>query len=203
MTAILSKKVNRPIIHKYTPDQYFADLRTFGQMIINDRCEENTFEITDDNRELYTNIFYWLTYNDKCQWSLNKGLYFFGSKGVGKSIALLIIKWILYKYTSIHVEFIQTKFMIDKITEHGLDYYNKRPVIFDDIAKEQMTVKIFGREIQPFPDMINKRYEHGALTLMTSNFKNDTIESKYGSVIFDRLISLCNFVKITGGSFRK
>ena len=61
----------------------------------------------------------------------------------------------------------------------------------------------FGNKIQPIADLISFRYDNGALTHATCNYKIDTLTEFYGLTTTDRFKEMFNIIELKGESFRK
>lgn len=171
---------------------------------------------------LYTNMVYYFSDNDKCEWDLSKGLFFHGKKGLGKSMSLKIFKK-LYFYKHLHLSLQPKKnyaFFAMEGLKDNLQEFNEltnKNLFLDEVMREtkddSKIIVNYGTREQPFSDGIHKMYRNfcdkGRLYHFTSNYWNlaDKPNGKlfaetYGAEIHDRLIEMCNFIEFKGDSKR-
>lgn len=171
---------------------------------------------------LYINMVYYFSDNDKCEWDLSKGLFFHGKKGLGKSMSLKIFKK-LYFYKHLHLSLQPKKnyaFFAMEGLKDNLQEFNEltnKNLFLDEVMREtkddSKIIVNYGTREQPFSDGIHKMYRNfcdkGRLYHFTSNYWNlaDKPNGKlfaetYGAEIHDRLIEMCNFIEFKGDSKR-
>lgn len=76
-------------------------------------------------------------------------------------------------------------------------------LIIDDLGCEPVSVKNYGTEITPVTDVIYRRYQTMATTVITTNLDRKDIRSLYGVRVADRLDEFCNYIAFTSESYRK
>lgn len=77
-----------------------------------------------------------------------------------------------------------------------------RFLIIDDMGIEPSVVKNYGTEITPITDIIYNRYDRAAMTIITSNLDDQSIEERYGERVSDRLIETFERLKYDNKSYR-
>ena len=131
-----------------------------------------------------------------------KGLFVFGTKGTGKSMAMQIFSG-LFGIDWITIEDLTIAFTVGK--EAGFwnlaNEYRGQRLIIDDVCNER-EVKAYGNTI-PLYEFFKKRWEmwryDGVHTFFTSNAKNRSeITKMYGDTITSRFLGCCNFVELSG-----
>lgn len=138
---------------------------------------------------------------------LNKGIMLQGSIGCGKSL-------IMQSYSHMVTDYAGKYHLPTNLFIKSTDLYEdlksemkflRIPVTVDEFGRENKEVKIYGEEKQPVIKWISKRYDLGALTHGTTNFKFETLESDeyYGKMIGNRLKSMMNFITLDGPSRRR
>ena len=86
----------------------------------------------------------------------------------------------------------------------NIEFYEKKTIFIDDLAKETALVNDFGTKETPMSDMFALRYSSNALTFATSNFKiEQTIKNNYSEYISERFYDMFNILELNGKSFRK
>lgn len=143
---------------------------------------------------------------------MKKGLYLWGTPGVGKThvawaIArhLSALKWPVWLVKSSEiVEAI--KFTFGGITEHSREFYDfleelksfKGVLIIDDIGAEKYPE---GVVVQYF-SIIDKRYENILPMCFTSNVNLPDLTERLSERIVSRIYETCNAVELTGKNRR-
>jgi DNA replication protein DnaC len=99
-----------------------------------------------------------------------------------------------------------------EIQERGIMTLAKRPLFIDELGREQLEINDFGNRIRPINDLMAARYETGARTFFTSNFKLETLSKGrsengeivgYGKYIGERIQEATNIVNLPGDSRRE
>lgn len=143
---------------------------------------------------------------------MKKGLYMWGSPGVGKTYtawaiakhlnALKIPVWVVKSSEVVQA----IKFTFEGITEHSSPFYDfleelskfKGVLIFDDIGAEKYPE---GVTVQYF-SLIDKRYENLLPMCFTSNVSLEELSVRLSERIVSRIHEMCNVVKLTGENKR-
>lgn len=180
-------------------------------------CPE--FIVDNDNKEALMKMVVWA-----CQLRSDifpdldpeKGLFLFGDKGVGKSIAIEGLRNCLK-----HGELYFKNYKAEDISEdyalgntgdifHSFEDNGRRKsysICIDDMGFERLRVIHFGNEICPIATVISKRYDlyqrNRLITHITSNLNGIQIERLYGDRIRDRIREMCNEIVFKGTSRRK
>ena len=159
---------------------------------------------------------------DKCETSLNKGLFVVGGYGVGKSsivktIVLLVGK-LSFNNNLYCVKFHNTSDIVEEFENSITNYrndtinrYSKGFRVFDDVKNERQASN-FGK-VDLFKDIFYKRFENrNYRTIIICNYDSqypsdmqkaiDSFE-RYGDRNYDRLFEAFNFVEFKGTSNRK
>lgn len=76
-------------------------------------------------------------------------------------------------------------------------------LIIDDLGCEPVSVKNYGTEITPVTDIIYRRYEAMATTVITTNLDRKDIRSLYGLRVADRIEEAYDCIAFTTDSYRK
>jgi DNA replication protein DnaC len=75
-------------------------------------------------------------------------------------------------------------------------------LFIDDLGKEQSELVYYGSVIRPLSELLYQRYENGALTFTTSNFKLESFATKYTPEVADRLPEMFNEIVLPGQTRR-
>lgn len=159
--------------------------------------------IDDENLPVIVQMHLYLTNNSEFKGSLDKGIFLLGSLGTGKTILLRgfsnIIARLCDRFFAFHSAYNLSKIVIEK----GTESYSKAPMVIDDLGKEAEVIKDFGTDTRPISELFASRYDNGALTFCTSNYKMKTFEQKYGEQTCERFLQMFNFIEMVGKSRRK
>lgn len=180
-----------------------------GKKIIGDR-----FIVKKDRAQIVTDLLKYFTGNEG-KYDLNKGIYLYGTFGIGKTIIMETFKKFLadnfwMSKNGFHTTSVEQ--IIERYKkENSLDYYgrNKESKPFNMCINEfgkKVSEKIYGTDVDRLIESLFMiRYElfqtNKAVTHVTSNY--DPKELTMPSVIKDRINEMFNFIKITGESLRK
>ena len=98
------------------------------------------------------------------------------------------------------------------IIENGINSLAQRPLFIDELGREQLEVSAFGNKMRPISELMALRYNTGARTFFTSNFKLSTLSKGrnekgelvgYGQYIGERIQEMTNIVEMPGDSRRE
>jgi len=99
----------------------------------------------------------------------------------------------------------------DVFQKKGLSYFKLRTLFIDDMCREPEKVQHFGRSINPVREITMYRNRFSNQNYATANFqvyKNGKLQirneliTRYGTMVFDRLKEMYNFLELTGKSRR-
>lgn len=168
------------------------------------RGDNRPFEVDEQNTRVIDQFYYYITGNKELfPGNLDKGIMLQGPIGTGKTILLRGFAGVISKVLDRYFEF-YSAFDINKlVVKEGVEKYSKKPLLIDDLGKEQEVVKDFGTDVRPILELFASRYDNGSLTLATTNYNNETFTKKYGQQTVDRFIETFNFIQLTGKSRRK
>ena len=194
----------RPFLN-LTAKQYRVEFMIIAEEIIAEQSpSKKGFEINDDNREVINQWFYYLI-GDKKRFTgdINKGIMIVGPYGTGKTTMVKIISRIVMKYAQKVFHITSCVNLPDNVKHHGIDFYQFRPLILDEIGRESKVVKDFGTERKLLPEILSIRYNTRAWTFGTSNLNYNDLGELYGGYIQERMLELFNFIELKGKSFRE
>ena len=147
-----------------------------------------------------------------CKWNIHKGIYIGGKVGCGKTLLMQSFCEILHLISRRTVEMIPATLLYERIIHDGIDMLAKRPLFIDELGREQLEIAAFGNKIRPIADLMALRYNNGARTFFTSNFKLSTLSRGrnekgeligYGQYIGERIQEMTNIVEMPGESRRE
>ena len=73
----------------------------------------------------------------------------------------------------------------------------------DDLGLEATEVSDYGTILYPIRDILLHRYEHGLLTLVSTNYLPNALTEKYGTRIGDRLAEMMQIITFKESSYRR
>ena len=136
-----------------------------------------------------------------------KGILFFGSNGVGKSMLTCIILKEAYRhrYSCRRITFsnyvrMYTKEEWNKI-EDDLSYLSFRDSEF--LALEEIGKEIDSKIATPIlEELLRYRYEHGLVTIICTNLDTQSIAERYGESVFSLIKGCMTPIKIVNDDMR-
>jgi DNA replication protein DnaC len=170
------------------------------------------FVVREETKEILNQLYLYAHGEGKLD--PNKGIFFYGSVGTGKSTLMKI----LAEYQRIlgnGFKCINCAELAGKFATYGLDSLNSStynegdrgfdPVErgFDELGREPSPAKHYGNEVNIMQHILQIRYDLRIKTHVTTNLMIEELEQRYGVHIYDRLFEMFNFLEITGESFRR
>lgn len=195
-----------------TKMQFWTMLQASAQAIMAKRGVHRPFDVDDNNREVILQMYYYVKGSPDCKWNIHKGLYLGGKVGCGKTLLMQAMCDILHTVSGYVIEMIPASQLYKRIQEEGIMTLSKRPLFIDELGREQLEVNDFGNRIRPINDLMAARYETGARTFFTSNFRLETLSKGrsekgdvigYGKYIGERIQEATNIVNLPGDSRRE
>jgi hypothetical protein len=107
------------------------------------------FVVDDDNREIITQMWYYIIGSEQCRWDINKGIFMGGKVGCGKTILMHAFCEVLHFISGRTVEMIPAQELCQMIAEKGFDGFASRPLLIDEIGRETLEMNAFGNKIIP------------------------------------------------------
>lgn len=170
--------------------------------IMLERSLIHEYQIDKQNEPIIRQLYLYFMNDPTCEWNLNAGLMFGGKVGCGKTLMLTAFFRITDHFTRKSTCIFHSKDLAGEIKKSGVDYFLRRPVMIDDIGREESETRDWGKVVKPVIDIFDKRYKSGARTYGTTNFNYKTLEGFYGEYIRSRMEEMMTFVVIPGESRR-
>jgi len=189
----------------------FTELLTaYATEIMVNRSVLGRFRIDANNEPIIKQLYLYFIGHPDCAWNLNAGLIFAGKIGSGKTVLMTAFLKITDEYTRRRTLVIHSKQLKNLLKKDIKDvFYDKRPMFVDDLGKEETEIKDFGTIVRPWIDLFSLRYDNGARTYATTNFKMKDSDPKstdltdlYGEFICSRMGETMTLVVIPGESRR-
>lgn len=195
-----------------TSQNFWKLLNATAQAIMAQRGVYHAFVVDDNNREIIRQMWLYVAGSKDCKWNIHKGIYIGGKVGCGKTLLMQSFCEILHLISRRTVEMIPATLLYERIIHDGIDMLAKRPLFIDELGREQLEIAAFGNKIRPIADLMALRYNNGARTFFTSNFKLSTLSRGrnekgeligYGLYIGERIQEMTNIVEMPGESRRE
>jgi DNA replication protein DnaC len=185
------------------PDTVEADLTACYRSVVEEfGC---VFSLTPDAGRVLKSAANWLRAG-------KSGLLLTGGVGTGKSRLMLAINYLIRYYTG-DLQRLKmfsapkicdlARSKIDTEVETAAKLKTCRYVGIDDLGTEPIVIKNWGTELSPVIDILYARYDAGLATVITTNDGMDTIRSKYGERIHDRICEMYERIVFNFKSFRR
>lgn len=198
-------------IQKVPWDTYISYLRFYGDQYIKQSGGTHRFVVDDYNHKIIVDLFHWMNNTNNGSLDPNKGIFLGGKIGCGKTILMKSFLDVLMAASGFYIPFFQASMLYTQYQAKGMESIAKCPIFIDELGREQLELYINGVRVRPIEDLIALRYEYGATTFYTSNFRIETLSQGYddnnkkigyGAYIGDRLKEMNNIIIMPGGSRR-
>ena len=193
-------------------DNFLKLLYANAQAIMAQRGVFHRFVIDDNNRDIIKQMWLYVIGSKECRWNIHKGIYIGGKVGCGKTLLMQSFCEILHLISGRTVMMIPATQLYQVIIENGINSLAQRPLFIDELGREQLEVSAFGNKMRPISELMALRYNTGARTFFTSNFKLSTLSKGrnekgelvgYGQYIGERIQEMTNIVEMPGDSRRE
>ena len=152
-------------------ESFWKFLRANAEAFMAERGIFRSFVVDGDNQDVVNQMWLYATGSDKCKWDINKGIYMGGKVGCGKTILMHSFCEILHFISGKTVEMFTAPDLCRLIADKGYEPYASRPLLIDEVGREPLEMNAFGNIIHPIKELMAIRYNKGARTFFTSNFK--------------------------------
>ena len=167
--------------------------------------------ITAELAVILKNCCLWLIDDKSGNYAANKGLFFYGSKGTGKTAILKAIQKTAnyYKMPKSFLVSEAPKIFDDVqlVKDFNISQYYKETRCFDDIGFSEPHINSFGNIIRPMEVILRNRYNSfmldGMLTHVSTNLDSDGLKVHFDERVLDRFTEMFNIVLFKGDSFRR
>lgn len=164
------------------------------------------FLIDDDNRETLNLMYYYATRTNQHMINPNAGIILAGKYGCGKSIMMSAFCKVLTDLVlppTEKVEEIHAIALGEMIKKNGVLAYARKPLLIQDIGKEENIQNNYGTKMNPIGNLLAIRAEYGSLTFGTTNFNWNSLEEHYSDYITNRMREHVTILRLKGESRRK
>lgn len=185
---------------------------------------EPRFDFKKADAKILNSIFGWVWREDQfnvLNLDYDKGLYFYGTLGRGKSTTLRalqvymndIYNRMLWKYDGDYRMGMRWKVASELANVYaadgqpGLTYYYDCEVnlCIDEVGREPNPASNYGTKLDVVQFLLQMRYDNRRTTVthLTTNLSIQQMTRLYGEYVADRCIELFNFIEFTGPSLRR
>ena len=208
--AKLEEQISERESHMRSFKSYVAmSFDEFKQLLVSNAYEimlhrsiRREYVIDQYNEPIIRQLYLYFTNSPECAWNLNAGLIFGGKLGCGKSLLMMAYLRISDQYSRKLTTSVHAKTLSGLIKQNGIEAYVRRPLFIDELGREESEVKDYGNIVKPVIDLFGLRYEEGARTYATTNFKYESLEKFYGEFIRTRMEEMMTYIQFPGESRR-
>lgn len=169
---------------------------------------EPSFIFTEELTEIYRDVLLYFLGNPQSKYDLNKGLYFYGAAGCGKSLILQnVFKQFTANLGTNSYRVVHSVDIASKVEKYGLqtihDYVlapNDKPIILyiDDFGAGNVKINHYGTVIDIYSELVVNRYpyfaKNGTLTHFSSNLAPASFRDTFDDRINSRMAEMVNIV---------
>jgi hypothetical protein len=193
-------------------ENFWSLLNATAQAFMAQRGVYHPFVVDEYNKEIIYQMWLYIIGSKECVWNIHKGIYIGGKVGCGKTLLMQSFCEILHMISGRTVEMIPATLLFQRIIDDGINSLANRPLFIDELGREQLEMNAFGNKMRPITDLMALRYNNGARTFFTSNFKLSTLSKGrndkgeligYGQYIGERIQEMTNIVEMPGESRRE
>ena len=200
---------------------YDKEARFFRQAVLE---VEPNFNVEKADKRILNSIFAWVWKNSKMNTlglDFNKGLFFYGSLGRGKTMTLLALRKYLIGLHSRTCQMTRSDYRLGTYWKSAselanlyaadgqpalTEFFNRDCCLFiDELGREPNPANNFGTKLDVIQFLLQMRYDHRhtSVTHITTNLSLEDMARVYGNYIADRCLELFNFIEFRGESFRR
>ena len=183
-------------------EEFCQVLTTNANNILLKRGFTHQFEIDESNQDIIQHLFLYYVGNPNCEWNIHAGVIFAGKVGCGKTLLMTAYVLLANSMARKQITMYHANELCDYVREQGIKEIDRKPLFIDELGREPNEVIDFGNVKKPIVELLAKRYERGARTYATTNYKIQSLEEKYGQYIVSRIQEMCNYILIPGDSRR-
>jgi len=193
-------------------ENFWRLLSSAAQAIMAKRGVYHPFIVDENNQDIIRQMWLYVIGSKNCKWNIHKGIYLGGKVGCGKTVLMQAFCEVLHVVSGRFITMIPANQLYQQIQSVGIKSLLNAPLFIDELGREQVEVNDFGNRIKPINELIQLRYETGARTFFTSNFKLSTLSREYndkgerqgyGEYIGERIQEMTNMVILPGDSRRE
>ena len=181
------------------------------------RKVEPRFDPKLADKDILRSIFAWVWKNDEyntLRLDYNKGLCFFGTLGLGKSITMRAMQQYMnylkrrdFKDPRLGMWMLSASELANKFAIDGqpaIIPYSVDNLCVDELGREPLPASNYGTKMNVLQFLFQLRYDKRRtfFTHITTNLTMEEIAPKYGDYIADRFLEMFNFIEFKGKSLR-
>jgi DNA replication protein DnaC len=209
-----------------TKEIYLKFITQFGNYSIAGQGGTHSFKIDANNEEIITQLYYYITGDDKFKGDLEKGLLLAGYYGSGKTVLLnalrLTVNYFITWFQKTKSEFFRKEWEAEfkVIQDSPVRFYKSIDIVktvielkgevpeslkrtyevlfIDELGYEPNVSNIFGTPFMPIVDLLRERYDKGLITWGSTNLNIEDLGKHYGALAQSRIKAMFNVIEVTG-----
>lgn len=163
----------------------------------------DAFQFNVKNKLVINQVYFHLFGSKKFDGNLNKNLMIVGNHGSGKSTIMQAMVQVIAFNTRRRLAMHTLEELNEMVRKKGIEHYYKRPMVFDEIGREEKHIMDYGNKIFPSIHLMNIRYHNGALTYAVGNFNREDLREIYGMYMFEKINEMFEVIELNDNNWRE
>lgn len=177
-------------------------VKNANQIVLKGFTNYSNFQFTDRNKYVINQLYLHLICSPKYEGNLKKNILLTGRHGSGKSTILNAFSMVINQNTRKRVTYTTMESLNELVRKNGIEYFYRRPLIMDELGREEKFIVDYGNKIYPSVHLLGIRYKLGAITWGIGNFSPDDMREIYGMYMYERIREMFDFIELNDNNWR-